>query len=81
MRLLNEPSRVAAARRLGFTYEGRFRQRDGHKGRNRDTDWFSITDAEWPRIRPRIEAWLDPANFDDAAAAAAHRDLTRGDAV
>ena len=48
---LNEPSRVAAAR-LGFTYEGRFRNAMVYKGRNRDTDWFSITDAEWPR-RPR----------------------------
>ena len=27
------------------------------------TDWFSITDAEWPRIRAAFEAWLDPANF------------------
>ncbi len=61
----NEPSRVAAAR-LGFTYEGRFRNAMVYKGRNRDTDWFSITDAEWPRIRAAHEAWLDPANFDEA---------------
>ncbi len=60
----NEPS-AAAARRLGFTYEGRHRQAIVYKGRNRDTDWFSIVDAEWPAIRARIEAWLDPANFDD----------------
>jgi len=60
----NEPS-AAAARRLGFTYEGRHRQAIVYKGRNRDTDWFSIVDAEWPAIRERIEAWLDPANFDD----------------
>ena len=60
----NEPSRRAAAR-LGFTYEGRFRQALVYKGRNRDTDWFSITDAEWPRIRAAHEAWLDPANFDE----------------
>jgi len=46
---LNAPSR-AAARRLGFTYEGRFRQAVVTKGRNRDTDWFSITDQEWPRL-------------------------------
>jgi len=60
----NEPS-AAAARRLGFTYEGRHRQAIVYKGRNRDTDWFSIVDIEWPAIRARIEAWLDPANFDD----------------
>ena len=60
----NESS-AAAARRLGFTYEGRHRQALVYKGRNRDTDWFSIIDVEWPAIRERIEAWLDPANFDD----------------
>jgi RimJ/RimL family protein N-acetyltransferase len=62
---LNEPSRRAAAR-LGFTYEGRFRHHMVTKGRNRDTDWFSVTDAEWPAVRAAHEAWLDPANFDDA---------------
>lgn len=60
---LNEPSRRAAAR-LGFTYEGRFRNALVYKDRNRDTDWFSITDAEWPAIRSAFEAWLDPANHD-----------------
>jgi RimJ/RimL family protein N-acetyltransferase len=60
---LNEPSRRAAAR-LGFTYEGRFRQHMVTKGRNRDTDWFSVTDTEWPAVRGGHEAWLDPANFD-----------------
>jgi RimJ/RimL family protein N-acetyltransferase len=62
---LNEPSR-SAARRLGFTYEGRFRQAMVYRGRNRDTDWFSITDAEWPRLRMAYDVWLDPANFDRA---------------
>ncbi|WP_028645457.1 GNAT family N-acetyltransferase [Nocardioides sp. URHA0020] len=61
---LNEPSRRAAAR-LGFTYEGRFRNHMVTKGRNRDTDWFSITDAEWPEVRAAHERWLDPANFDE----------------
>lgn len=61
----NQPSR-AAANRLGFTHEGTFRQHQVVKGRNRDTDWFSITDGEWPAIKARHEAWLDPANFDDA---------------
>lgn len=61
---LNEPSR-RAARRLGFTYEGRFRNALVYKGRNRDTDWFSITDTEWASVAVGFEAWLDPANFDD----------------
>jgi len=60
---LNEPSRRAAAR-LGFTYEGRFRNHMVTKGRNRDTDWFSVTDAEWPAVKAAHERWLDPANFD-----------------
>ena len=59
---LNEPSR-RAARRLGFRYEGRFRNHMVTKGRNRDTDWFSVTDAEWPSVRAAHERWLDPANF------------------
>jgi RimJ/RimL family protein N-acetyltransferase len=60
---LNEPSRRAAAR-LGFTYEGRFRNHMVTKGRNRDTDWFSVTDGEWRAVRAAHERWLDPANFD-----------------
>ncbi|MGE0158819.1 MAG: GNAT family N-acetyltransferase [Gemmatimonadales bacterium] len=61
---LNAPSR-RAAERLGFTYEGTFRQHVVTKGRNRDTAWYSIIDAEWPAIRAAFEAWLDPANFDE----------------
>lgn len=61
---LNAPSR-RAAERLGFTYEGTFRQATVYKGRNRDTAWFSIVDSEWPRLAARFERWLDPANFDD----------------
>ncbi len=61
---LNAPS-AAAATRLGFTFEGRFRQHLVVQGRNRDTDWFSILDTEWPALRARQERWLDPANFDD----------------
>ncbi len=60
---LNEPSRRAAYR-LGFRYEGRFRHHMVTKGRNRDTDWFSVTDAEWPAVRAAHEQWLDPANFE-----------------
>lgn len=61
---LNEPSRRAAVR-LGFTYEGRFRQHMVTKGRNRDTDWYSVTDSEWPALRDAHRRWLDPANFDE----------------
>jgi RimJ/RimL family protein N-acetyltransferase len=61
----NLPSR-AAALRLGFTYEGLFRQAIVVKGRNRDTMYFSIIDREWPRLKQAFERWLDPANFDAA---------------
>lgn len=60
---LNAPSRRAAAR-LGFTYEGTFRQATIYKGRNRDTAWFSVIDKEWPAIDAAFRAWLDPSNFD-----------------
>jgi RimJ/RimL family protein N-acetyltransferase len=61
---LNAPSRAAAAR-YGFTFEGIFRNAVVYKGRSRDTAWYSITDAEWPRVRAAFEAWLDPANFNE----------------
>lgn len=60
---LNEPSR-RAAQRLGFSYEGLFRQALVYKGRNRDTSWYSIIDRDWPVIRHGYEQWFDPANFD-----------------
>jgi RimJ/RimL family protein N-acetyltransferase len=60
---LNAPS-MRAAERLGFTYEGTFRQSMIVKGRNRDTAWFSILDREWPRAKAAFSAWLDPANHD-----------------
>jgi RimJ/RimL family protein N-acetyltransferase len=60
---LNAPSR-AAAERLGFRYEGLFRQAVVYKGRNRDTAWFSILDREWLALRQAFERWLDPTNFD-----------------
>lgn len=53
-----------AAQRLGFTFEGVFRQHLVTKGRNRDTAWFSIIDGEWPEIKERFERWLSPDNFD-----------------
>jgi RimJ/RimL family protein N-acetyltransferase len=59
---LNAPSRRAALR-LGFVYEGTFRQAAVVRGRNRDTAWFSVTDIEWPRLKEAFRRWLDPANF------------------
>lgn len=60
---LNEPSRRAALR-LGFQFEGRFRQALVIKGHNRDTDWFSIIDSEWPQIDSAMRQWLAAGNFD-----------------
>jgi RimJ/RimL family protein N-acetyltransferase len=62
---LNEPSRRAALR-LGFTFEGVFRQHMIIKGRNRDTAWFSMLDSEWPQRQANFERWLAPSNFDAA---------------
>ena len=62
---LNEGSRVAAIR-LGFTFEGAFRQHMIVKGRSRDTAWYAMLDAEWPARKARFERWLSPANFDAA---------------
>ena len=64
---LNAASRSAAAR-LGFRYEGTFRNAVVYKGRNRDTAWFSITDDDWVRLRPAFDQWLEPANFADPVA-------------
>lgn len=60
---LNAPSR-RAAQRLGFSYEGVFRQATVYKKRNRDTAWYAAVDAEWPELKAAFETWLDPANFD-----------------
>ena len=60
---LNEPSRKAAAR-LGFNFEGTFRQHMIVKGRNRDTAWYAMLDSEWPAIQQGFERWLAPDNFD-----------------
>lgn len=59
---LNQPSRSAAVR-LGFSYEGTFRQAIHNKGRNRDTAWYAITDKEWPLLDTAFQIWLDPGNF------------------
>ena len=62
---LNTPSRTAA-QRLGFSYEGVFRQATVVKGRNRDTAWYAMIDREWPAIDQAFRRWLDPSNFDAA---------------
>jgi RimJ/RimL family protein N-acetyltransferase len=60
---LNAPSRRAALR-LGFAFEGVFRQHMIVKGRNRDTAWYAMLDGEWPMRRAAFERWLAPENFD-----------------
>ncbi|MXY99263.1 GNAT family N-acetyltransferase [Candidatus Poribacteria bacterium] len=54
---LNEKSR-AAALRLGFQFEGIFRQHIIVKGRNRDTAWYSMLDSEWAAVKKNMEMWL-----------------------
>jgi RimJ/RimL family protein N-acetyltransferase len=62
---LNAPSR-AAALRLGFKFEGIFRQATVYKERTRDSAWFAVIDSDWPRLKASFEAWLSPDNFDGA---------------
>ncbi|MBT6096923.1 MAG: GNAT family N-acetyltransferase, partial [Marinovum sp.] len=59
---LNHPSRCAA-QRLGFSFEGVFRQALLVKGRNRDTAWFAMIDKDWPALKEAFEAWLSQKNF------------------
>jgi RimJ/RimL family protein N-acetyltransferase len=61
---LNASSRKSALR-LGFRFEGTFRQAVVYKGRSRDTAWFSITDRDWPAVAAAFAAWLAPAQRDD----------------
>lgn len=60
---LNAASKIAAER-LGFQFEGIFRQAIVYKNRNRDTAWYSMIDREWPALRAEYDRWLDPSNFD-----------------
>ena len=60
---LNAASR-AAAQRLGFSFEGVFRQAVVYKGRNRDTAWYAAIDSDWPELERAFQHWLDPGNFD-----------------
>lgn len=61
---LNAPSRKAAER-LGFIFEGIFRQAQVYYGRNRDTAWFSMLDCEWAEKKKRLQQWLSEDNFDE----------------
>ena len=60
---LNARSRKAAER-LGFSFEGVFRQDRIYKGRNRDTAWYSLIDREWPITKNAFQTWLSTDNFD-----------------
>ncbi len=64
---LNIPSNRAALR-LGFQFEGTFRNAVVRSGHRRDTCWYAIIVEDWPAVRERLEAWLDPGNFDDDGA-------------
>lgn len=75
---LNAPSRKAA-HRLGFEFEGIFRQAIVYKGRNRDTAWYAIIDADWSRIRQAFERWLADDNFDAGGKQRASLAQLRGD--
>ena len=61
---LNQAS-INAALRLGFTFEGTFRQSNVFKNQNRDTSWFSIIDSEWLTIEGKLKNWLKADNFDE----------------
>ncbi|KAF9895319.1 hypothetical protein FE257_000223 [Aspergillus nanangensis] len=61
---LHEGSRRAALR-LGFTFEGIFRQHMVIKGVNRDTAWFAMLREDWDGyLKESLEKWLDGGNFD-----------------
>ena len=60
---LNAPSRYAA-QRLGFLYEGMFRQATIYKSRNRDTVWYAAASLEWPPLKDAYQTWRNPSNFD-----------------
>ncbi len=72
---LNQPSRNAA-QRLGFSYEGIFRQALVYKNRNRDTAWYAVIDKEWPVLEQAFLTWLDPDNFTEGKQKLRLSDLT-----
>ena len=59
---LNSASKYAAER-LGFKFEGIFRQMFIFKGRNRDTVWYSIIDKEWSNYKKKYLFYLKKSNF------------------
>ena len=61
---LNSKSKKAALR-LGFKYEGLFRQATIYKKRNRDTAWFSIIDKEWKLYKKSYRQYLKRSNFNE----------------
>lgn len=71
---LNGPSK-AAAQRLGFKFEGTFRQVVVYKGRNRDTTWLSVIDTEWDHCKQAFEKWLGPDNLQDGVQAKSLSDI------
>jgi len=73
---MNRPSRDAALR-LGFSYEGVFRNFTVVKGRNRDTAWYAAIDSEWPALQQAFETWLAPDNFIDGEQQRALSELTK----
>ena len=77
---LNEPSRRAALR-LGFSFEGVFRQHMIIKGQNRDTAWFSMLDSEWAARKRAFERWLEETNFDSEGNQITRLDAAASDAV
>ena len=69
---------MSAAQRLGFSFEGIFRQATLYKGRSRDTAWCTAIDSEWPAQARAFDTWLDPDNFDSAGCQRSKlSDLTR----
>jgi RimJ/RimL family protein N-acetyltransferase len=59
----NAASRRAALR-LGFIFEGLSWQHMIVKGRNRDTAWYAMLDADWPAQKLAFERWFAADNFD-----------------
>ena len=60
---LNKRSNKSAIR-LGFKYEGLFRQATIYKNRNRDTCWYAIIDKDWKKLKKGYQKFLHPSNFN-----------------
>ena len=74
----NAASRRAALR-LGFAFEGVFRNAVVTKQRNRDTSWYAIISVNWPTIRSGLKKWLAPTNFDTSGRQIADLSALRAD--